>query len=126
MSDTDISELRERDTVPRGLEPPPFEPPQNIDGAPEWAKSIFQEVRATRKEVTTLVQNTELIKREFSSFRAETRGRFHSHEVELEQIRMELNDNSDEHSVFREKLDRAERLIDELRAEMRAKEGDGK
>ena len=139
MSETDIDELstaRELDTVPKGLAPPPSfvgEPPVDIPGAPEWANALFREIRvgteesrATRKELGRLIRNVELLKQQFSSFRAETRGRFTSHEIELEEMRMRLNDNQDEHFIFREQLDRATLRIAELEAELRAARDDGR
>lgn len=80
---------RESDTIPHGLAPP--EPPADFpDGAPLWARVLFNEVHAGREDTRRILKNQDLISRQFASFRLEARARFTAHENELSDIREEL------------------------------------
>lgn len=80
---------RECDTIPHGLTPPD-KPADFPDGAPEWARILFNEIHAGREDTRRILRNQDLISRQFASFRHEARARLHAHETELGEIREEL------------------------------------
>lgn len=86
-------EARERDTIPRGLEPPPDfvgTPPDSFEGAPEYMRTFFQEIRhevhQIRANSDRVSADVSIMTRQFKSFRTEARYRFRSLEEQLHDV----------------------------------------
>lgn len=93
------TDSRDIKTVPEGLEPPPpfvGEPPDDIPGAPDWANLLLRKLRGDEKRsqldriermLTTIQADVALMREDFHTFKAETRGHLSNHDVEIEQLR---------------------------------------
>lgn len=85
------TEARDLDTVPRGLEPPPLDPHDAMEGAPGWAKAIFDETLRGREVLKQVLANQEAFQRQFANFREEVRGHLRGHDEDI----LHLNKRTD-------------------------------